>query len=103
MYSVSFASTRALADAIRAREGDLATAAVVVSYDELVPLEAQAEMAASAAAATNEESEGASWREARRDILAAVRAVAVEDGACPEGEEAAGHYEGRYTNDIQGG
>ena len=73
----------------------------MISYDELVPLEVQAEMAASAA--TNEESEGASWREARRDILAAVRAVAVEDGACPEGEGAAEHYEGRYTNDIQGG
>ena len=75
----------------------------MVSYDELVPLEAQAEMAASAAAAAAREGEGeegASWREARRDILAAVRAVAVEDGACPEGEGAAGHYEGRCTNDI---
>ena len=107
MYAVSFASTRALADAFRTREaGDLAATAVVVSYDELVPLEAQAEMAASAAAAAAREGEGeegASWREARRDILAAVRAVAVEDGACPEGEGAAEHYEGRYTNDIQGG
>ena len=67
----------------------------MVSYDELVPLEAQAEMASSAA-----HEEGA-WKEARRDILAAMRAVAVEDGACPEGEGAAGHYEGSYTNDIQ--
>ena len=85
----NFATARALADAIRSREGGPAAAAVVVSYDELVPLEAQAEMASSAA-----HEEGA-WKEARRDILAAVRAVAMEDGACLEGEGAAGHYEGR--------
>ena len=63
---------------------------MVVCYDELVPLEAQAKMATAAAA--NEEGE---WKEARRDILAAVRAVAMagggEDGACPEGP-AAEHY-----------
>ena len=66
----------------------------MVSYDELVPLEAQAEMAAAAAAGAADEGE---WKGARRDILAAVRAVAMadggeEDGVCPEGEGAARHY-----------
>ena len=61
---------------------------MVVSYDELVSLEAQAEMAAAAAREGERE-----WKEARRDILAAVRAAVAEDGACPEGEGAARHFE----------
>ena len=65
---------------------------MVVSYDELVPLAAQAEMATAAAAASAREGEG-EWKEARRDILAAVRAAVAEDGACPEGEGAARHFE----------
>ena len=47
------------------------------------------------AAATDAAHEVGEWKEARRDVLAAVRAVAMagggEDGACPEGP-AAEHY-----------
>ena len=75
----------------------------MVSYDDLVPPGAQAEMATTAA------HEGA-WREARRDILAAVRAAATEDGKCPPEEEgegkgaAAEHYKKIVKNlDGDGG